>query len=354
MIASWDAKRLHHSLASVLISVVIPFSLLSACTSSPNPARTQGKVFEKSEVITQADRIEIFRFDPERGRTWQCSFRRELAHGSVPERWLIEHAPDGAKFADALGDTGYINKLVDLLKTLQVSKVAGSAPLAELGLEPAQINLRFHRQGGNSIELKLGSPSEAGHFAYATLSSEPGQPVWEVQGAALEFLAYMESFQSLRERRLLSPLQNDDVDLVRLSRGSQTILEAEREGTHWKKISAKKTTPSAAGEFSDSVEARLENLLHLRIKSFVDEPTAADSLTHLLKPNSQSQPAYVAELTDRQDRKARLEVYRDTSGKLYAMSSLRPSAWFEIHPESDRPWSAAKQIPTAPLERETP
>ncbi len=316
---------------------------MPACTPAPAPVRDKGPVFERADAVRATTRIEILRYDRERGASWTAAFSRD-ADG----RWQVERAPEGAPLLDRQADSAFFVKLLDLLSSLKIQKVAGNAPLAELGLDPPLIALRMTLADGKGepVELRLGTTEEAARYAYASLSSDApspkqGPPVWEVQGAALHFLGFMDSFSFLRDRRLVSPWIADDVDILRMKRNQSPLLDGEREGVRWKNNARQ----PVADRTSTVIAEKLDALTHLRAQAFIDD---AAEVARLEKLSAGTKERLSAELLDRDDRALTIEVLRD-GNRLYAKTTHRPGAWFELHPDAARFWNAGSPYSPAAL-----
>lgn len=280
-----------------------------ACTSSQNsnePLIPKGKSpfdFETKKITT----FEIAKADPKTGDSWTAQFERNR-----DGMWEIASGPGGERLIDRKAHSQLIDHLLDTLKTLRVTQQAPKGPPESFDLAPPRFALRW---GGN--ELRLGS----GKFASI------GSSIYEVEGAALKMLDYVESFQSLREQTLLSPISSDDIDEVELSRNGKKYFYAQREGTLWTDAHHRPVQPDMA--------YFLDQLTHARIQEFVEHPKISAPLATSVQKNPLVQITLKDRLGHATEAYLKWEII-EGSKNLYSTTSLRPTAVFRIFNEALR------------------
>lgn len=292
-----------------IISIFPKFSMLLllwcalACTSSQNTKEgiiREGQspfAFDTKKIMT----FEIAKADPKTGDAWSAQFDRN------PDGiWEVASGPGGGHLIDRKAHSQLIDHLLDTLRTLRVTHLAPKGPPESFELIPPRFALRW---GGH--ELRLGS----GQFASI------GSTVYEVEGAALKMLDYIDSFQSLREQTLLSPITSDDIDEVELSQGGKKYFYAQREGTVWTDVHHKPVKPD--------MSFFLDQLTHARIQEFVDQPETSAQLAASVRKNPLVQITLKDRLGHATQAYWKWETMEGTK-KLFSTSSLRPSAVFRI------------------------
>jgi hypothetical protein len=240
------------------------------------------------------------------------------------DHWRVERAGgEQAAPIDTRADGFFILHLLDTLRTLRAERTDVSGPPESLGLAPPRFALKW-KVDTREMEVRLGARANPDGQAEKTGSVRvygmvPGTAPFVADGATLQMLSYIPSFDHLRLKTWVG-LSADDVDEIELS-GSAGTYYAQREGAEW---TDRKHRPLRA-----DVTAWLERLVHERVLAFVDDPARADSLTVRLKKN----PLLRATLKDRHGNPIQLATAQ-IEGHWYALSSARPQGIFEVHPES--------------------
>ena len=248
----------------------------------------------------------VSRNEPD-GSPWSARFARDgwLGPQQVTPRWLIRQAPEGLSPTDSIADGGFLLHLLDSLRQLRKVGTTLSGEDAGFGLLPARTRLEW-TDGTRRFELLLGAAADGGG-RYARIGSER----LVVNGAALDMLQMMASFQKTRHQRLLT-WTLDDADRVTIRWSSPAASwAAERSTGEWTRPGTR-----GAGRFSRPPGDALEALAHLQVASF-DLPN-----------EDFGKPTVTLEWLDRNDRRLFVEV----DSRLRARSSDRPGAIFQLHP----------------------
>jgi hypothetical protein len=290
------------------------FVATTRCTKTPdsNFAPMDVKFNEPLFIFNTKNLTEftIAKNDPTTSDQWTARLSKI---NSAP--WEVASAPDGSVLADKMADASYIDHLADTLQTLRATAKAPNGPLSSFGLHPPRFALRW-TASGKSHELLLGDsvPHKGGHYAWIGSQSTSGH-VLIVQGAALQMLGYLTSFDALRLRKLL-PFSADDVDELELYKGSRLFQYAQRQGDEWTDRKGQKLK-APVGEF-------LENLTHLRIRHFSDA---------IENSAPRAKPLFRLVFKDRHGKATVLNIYTRGGGVFAAVSS-RPKSTFEVFSEA--------------------
>lgn len=270
----------------------------------------------------------IVKADPGTGDAWSARLRRpDLADPRSPE-WEIVSDPADHALLDRRADAYFILHLLDTLRTLQVAQTEVPGPETSLGLAPPRFALQWRASAGGSpeFELRVGAPAREPSHVFARV---PAQPPFTMNGATLEMLDRLTSFESLR-LRTWAGLAADDVDEIELRRGGKPFFYAQREGAEW--------TDRSRKPVRGDVDEWLEAVTHARILAFVDDAAKAGRLRRMID----ARPEREALFKDRRGKETRLALGRGPDGKLYATSSARPKGVFEAYPVALRALDAPK------------
>lgn len=267
----------------------------------------------------------LVKSDPETGDRWAARMYKEGIRAEA-DSWRVERAGgEQAAPVDTRADGFFILHLLDTLRTLRVERTEVSGPPQSLGLAPPRFALKW-KVDSRELEVQLGaratSEGEAEKAgAVRVFGMIPGEPPFVADGATLQMLSYISSFNHLRLKTWVG-VNSDDVDEIELE-GAAGAFYAQREGSDW---TDRKHRPHRA-----DVDAWLERLVHERVLTFVDDPARVESLTLWLRKN----PLLKATLKDRRGQAVRLSTAQ-LGGHWYALSSARPQSIFEVHPESKK------------------
>lgn len=220
--------------------------------------------------------------NPLQGERWTTRIRRgenPLQPGS--DAWMIEVAPGGRALGDNLANGTLILHLLDTVRTLQVKDATLSGTPESFGLAPPWYDLRWTVAGSTQEhELALGSPAKAQDGSFAGLYGRILQPATGPQtevmnGSLLKMLELIPDFNALRLQRFVT-FESDDVDEIEIYGGASPDVKAnlklyaQREGDHW--------TDARHKPLSQDLSSWLDQLSHLRIQRFVDDPAEAARL----------------------------------------------------------------------------
>jgi hypothetical protein len=265
---------------------------------------------------SQVQEILITRAAHDSGQTWSARFAR--ASGSSADDWRIASAPDGATLLDRRANGGFIQHLLDTLRTLTWSEEAPHGPLESYGLARPQWSLRWS-DGTHSYELQLGNLLSDHARVYAKDSGSDQVKV--VRGAALKMLDYISSFDALRKRTLFT-FPADDVDEFTVYREGSEIFYAQRLSDAWADRK-NRPLPYEAGAY-------LEMLAHLRVEDFADDPKIAEAREKQVR----SKPEVRVVMKDRGGHPTELRIARISAQGIWASLSSRPESAFRLYPEA--------------------
>ena len=236
--------------------------------------------------------------------------------------WKIIMPPEGQKLVDTLANGAWILHLLDTLKTLQVVAVAPKGSLQSFGLNPSRWKLTWGGTVKNYF-LSLGDPvsdqdKSKGVYALVEYGSSK---VMVVQGATLEILSYLQKFETLRHRRLIT-ITMDHVDEVEVHKNGKAFFYAQRQNGLW----AKKDHSF----LPESLSLWLERLIHIQIKDFIDDPDENKRLMTYFKT-----PLYKVIFKDRKGKTSALDVVFKNN-EFFGLYSDRPAVIFRLYPEAIR------------------
>jgi hypothetical protein len=265
----------------------------------------------------------IVKNDPETGDRWAARlFASPAGAGTRPggDRWQVERAGgEGAAPLDSRADGYFVLHLLDTLRTLRAERVDVPGALESLGLAPPRFALKW-KTPGHEYSVELGGSEEGAVRAYARV---PGHNPLVADGAAIQMLGYLRSFERLRLKTWAGVVV-DDVDEIEIPPG----FYAQREGSDW--------TDRKHRSLKADVDGWLDRLAHARVLAFVDDRARAEPIARRLA----AAPARKATLRDRHGNPIRLAIAQ-VDGKWYASSDARPGGVFEIYAKSahalDRP-----------------
>ena len=287
----------------------ILLTLIAGCTQSSPPSEELLKPgqapFQFEVKKTQS--LEIVKTDPKTGQSWNARF-----HRNPDTTWEIDSAPGGINPLDRKAHTTLIDHLLDSLRSLRVTALAPKGPLESFDLAPPHLALRW-----DGSEFSLGSGK------YAAIKGT----AYEMEGAAIKILDYVENFQSLRQATWLFPITSDDVDEIEIFRSlkpgapSKTFY-AQREGAAW--------TDRKHKPVKKDLSSFLDQLTHLRILEFIDDPETSSRLVKELQQKASTR----AILKDRQGNAT--EIRLGGQKELYGISTHRPGVAFKLYPEAIR------------------
>jgi len=229
---------------------------LGACTKPPAeetlslPAGSPVAIFDPNQIT------ELGFSKNAEGDAWSARLAR------TPQGWVISSSPNGKPLPDRLADSVFLDHLSSTFRSFQSQGEAPHGPLANFGLDPARFVLQW-KLPDRAIEVRIGDELKDGAGVYAFLPGPPPSAVFVANGAAVQMLELVTSFDVLRKRALLT-WTSDDVDSIQLSRGNHEILFAQREGNAWGDRKDKKIS-------KPDVAAIVDGLTHLRIKKFIDD-----------------------------------------------------------------------------------
>jgi hypothetical protein len=300
----------------------------------------------------------IAKSDPASGDRWAARIQRDgIPSPTNEDLWTIQMGPDSIAAGDHKAHGTFILHLLDTIRSLQVSEAPVSGSPESFGLASPLFILRWRvseprtsaanttaapgtvrAQVFKEYEIRLGSPVKGsdGNFQglYASFGGLPGK-TFIVQGALLRMLDMITSFQVLRLPTVLT-ISSDDVDEIELQKpATKTKFYAQRENGKWADA---KHQPIHA-----DIDAFLDQVTHLRILKFVDDPSELKKWDATLARS----PAYTLTFKDRHGHPATLKLYSHSGGqKAFATFSTRmrygtkPTdknpgrpAIFEVYPE---------------------
>ncbi|MDR3608297.1 MAG: DUF4340 domain-containing protein [Oligoflexia bacterium] len=306
---------------------------LGSCTrgcgnaTSPTAESASGKVTGHPALnfdYRQATGFLFTAHDPVSGDRWTTRIVRETpadlsGEGGV---WKISLAPDGRTLSDTWANGNWILHLLDTVRTAQLSEAPFSGSLESFGLSDPRVALRW-TVGSSDYELHLGAAAKDGGF-YGLIAQSPLAPasirqkIYVVQGAVIQMLEMISTFDSLR-LRTLATFSADDVDSIEIFSNGKTRFSSKRDGDGWTR--------------SADTTGFLGQLCHLRIQNFIDDLDQEKNLARSLD----SHPMYVIELKGRSQFHEKVRLIA-SQGHAYASVSSRtgpdalPSA-FEVPTE---------------------
>ncbi len=234
------------------------------------------------------------------------------------DAWRIALAPEGRTLGDTLANGNWILHVLDTVRTAQLQEVPVAGSMESFGLSNPRVMLKWE-VGDQVYELHLGA-AESSSGVYGLIAESPGaspslkQTVYTVEGALIQMLQMISSFDSLRLQTLVT-FASDDVDGLEVSSSGKKILTTQRKPDDWK-----------AAPF-------LDQLCHLRITHFMDDSDAIVRIQALLK----DRPLYVLDLNGRGKLSEEIRFAGDASGRIYASITSRKAqaglSVFEIPPE---------------------
>ena len=296
--------------------------ILAACDRAPAPQHAPKEVPLALQAASLT-RLEVFKGDARTGERWNAAFTRPAVDS---RSWRIESSP-GGDLGDRLAASGLINHLLDTFTTLQIRELAPRATPASFGLEPPEMGVRLDHQ-----EIRIGAPvthaGSAKGTRYAQLPPDP--TVYVIEGAALQMLDHIDSFQSLRQQAWLGELDSDDIDEIEVLEGPagrKSLYYAQREGSTW---TDRKHRPVGRAQ------ELLDHLAHARVQEFVDAPAPRTEILAGLG----KRPGLEVRLTRRGGtsviRLAAAWVVVSGTESAYGTVDSREGQVFRIHPETLR------------------
>lgn len=327
-------------------SLVLPFGCSrndKATQSSSATAQSEkSQVGQGANAALQFDykntaELLIAKSDPATGERWAARIQRDgIPSVENEDHWTIQMGPDSLGAGDRKAHGGFILHLLDTIRSLQVKEAPVSGTPESFGLASPLFLLRWkvseprtstaaqtaptapgtvRAQVFKQYEMRLGSPvkGDDGTFQglYASFGGVPGK-VFIVQGAMLNMLDMIKSFQALRLPTIMT-ISSDDVDELEVRRPSKkSPFYAQRESSSW--VNAKHESVPV------DVDALLDQATHLRVLRFIDdarEMKKADAaIAHA--------PAIVLTFKDRHGAATTLKLYPLSGGqKVYATFSTR-------------------------------
>jgi hypothetical protein len=310
---------------------------LSACTRSATPPANESGLRVGSPALSfdykTSEELLLAKQNPISGDHWSARLARSHFDGAEETDWEIQLGPEGKPLIDRRVDGNFVLHLLDTLRTLQVTEVPLSGPPESFGLGTPGFTLHWKARPAGSenladFELRLGAPAPDNQGVYGQIIQHAGvrenEPKVQVfRGAAIQMLSRIETFDSLRHAAW-STMAADDVDEIEL-KGPSLALYAQRDGDHW---SDRKHHPLSA-----PVAEFLEQLTHLRILEFVDDP----ALTQRISPLVEKSPLFQISLTDRHGKSTFFKVAKIRIDKLsgvFGAVSSRPGAVFLLHDQT--------------------
>jgi hypothetical protein len=312
--------RIPHVAIVKALAVLATSIALTACSEnrgskSPDNAAPERPSLKAGQSLFAFDYqavtdVLVVKSDPVAGDRWSARLHRPDPKGADWE--VSAEGPEMTAPLDRKADGYFILHLLDTLRTLQVTEPSAQGPDASLGLAPPRFAIQW-KTPTEQFELRTGLPARTPGSVFAWV---PGRPAFTANGATLQMLDYIKSFESLR-LKTWAGVAADDVDEIELTQAGKPVFYAQREGAGW---ADRKRKPVRA-----DVGAWLERLTRSRVLKFVDDPEAARKLSAQAK----AKPLAEGVLKDRQGKATRLWIAA-ASGKLVALSSARPEGVFEI------------------------
>jgi hypothetical protein len=312
-----------------ILTLALLTGCLTACSQHTPPAAPVSPPVFKFDYEKTSELL-LSKADPQTGDHWTARF----VH---PENgdWTIALAPDGKTLGDQHANSSFIEHVLDTIRTAKSKPAPLSGTLESFGLSVPRFHLEWkaptvadtaadtNSNTMTSFDLRLGSATlmeDDGQTLPALYSSTGGEAVFVTTGAVLEMLSRVNSFEVLRHTQLLimPPGETaDDVDTIQIGK----TFSAQRQGDDW-------VTPSKH-KIRGNTTAFLQQLAHLRILSFIDDPAENQRLLKI-------KPLVRITLKDHKEMPVQLDLRIDNS-KTYATVSTRlfgqDLAVFEVYPD---------------------
>ncbi|MGZ3687539.1 MAG: DUF4340 domain-containing protein, partial [Bdellovibrionota bacterium] len=209
--------------------------------------------------------------------------------------------------------------ILHLLDTLQTLKNVGSAPNGppeSFGLSPPWFAVRM--EGGGSVrEIRLAAPELGKPPVFAQFPRDSEQVV-QVEGAAIQMLKFIENFEVIRQRTLLT-ISSDEVDELELRKKGKEYFYAQRDGAKW---TNRQHRPIAV-----NVNDLLDSLTHARVQQFLDNSEE----TRKLAAEADHANSYEAVFRDRHGKSVTLHLAW-LGSRFVATVSSRPGVAFIPYP----------------------
>ncbi|MEK6705505.1 MAG: DUF4340 domain-containing protein [Bdellovibrionota bacterium] len=296
--------------------------LLSSCTLKEDKRQTApGKPF--SFDVPDVSELTIAKNDPKSGDSWTVRLQNT---GGPDPTWQIASGPHG--ILDNLANTGYVNHLLDTLRTLRADlhTETTNGPIESFGLLPPVFYLEWRTNKADKAEqwrLKLGLPEGGKPFCIASAHAMADSAVLTCTGAAIKMLDILDSFTAVRHRAL-STITSDDVEEIEIFYGNKkSVFFAQREGLDW--------TNRKHRRLKANIDAFLDGVTHTRIKEFVDDPDETLRLLDTLKKSRHQ----TIRLSGLKGMSVTIKSSKQ-SHELLATISNRPGAVFKLYPEAGR------------------
>ena len=328
-----------------LMSCISFLPTLSSCTqerpsSAPPSNLTSSESFQGGHPALSFDYLEtneilFSKLDPING-DWSTRIVRK-SHGTDPNgsnsAWIITLAPNGRTLQDHRANAAFILHLLDTIHTLQFKAAGLSGPPESFGLARPFYSLRWKLGNDSSAKeyrLDLGDAAKTNDGTpeglYARIGASGDAPIFIVNGALLQMLTMIRDFSAFR-LSTLATFDSDEMDEIQISAKSHRPCYAQRDGDHWADRSHR--------PIRVDVQTFLDQLTHLRILQFIDEPEKAKILLAKIHAHPLSQLKF----SGRKSEPVTVELSEDQQ-KAYATVSSRKSedtsslAVFEVYPEA--------------------
>lgn len=298
---------------------ILPLMLasLAACAASCNSKPGTGGSNPEKPVLRfdheQITEFVISKNDPNSGDHWSLRLTRPEPKSAD---WKIASGPDSRVLTDTRADGIFISHLLDTLGTLQAVSKAPEGPASSFGLERPLFALRWNGTGLTG-EVRIGDSDVKAGGAWALFGSNT--QVWLAQGAALQMLSRLETFEALRQRKFVT-LEADDIDEIQTGE-----VYRQRAGDRWADRKNKPQGDKHSAEFTD----RLNRFVHTRVLRFVDDSEKIAGLLLEIRKKS-------AAKVDFKDRRGNLTAVRiiQTGNGTFGWISSRGDVVFELYPQS--------------------
>jgi hypothetical protein len=252
--------RMANSIIALIL--IIGAGLTVGCSDQPkakNAPFVAGKALQNLE-ITQIQTLSVFKDDAVSGDTWMARLERRGGE------WRLISGPQGEVLTDDRADGRWVEHFLDTLRTLQAEGKAPESTLASYGLHRPVFRVEWTSSTGRQF-FRLGSVDGPAGTIFAQFEESEKAPVILVRGAAIRMLTQLDTFDAIRERRLLT-FALDDVDELLIEwKGGRRYLQ--RQGDFW----ADSQNRRYRGAALDHILATLEAVDHLRIETFPDLAT---------------------------------------------------------------------------------
>ncbi len=313
------------TLPTLLVIIAISSLMQSSCnraSNSSNPTASNKQAIQIGKSVFSFDfekttELMIAKNDPQSGDRWGTVVRRNPDNGN----WMISSAPEGRQLIDRQADSSFINHLLDTLRTLQATAEAPEGPLSAFGLSIPLFALKWTNPS-ESYEVRFGDSHLQAGATYAHVPHS-NLDVFLSKGAALQMLAQLDRFERLRKPQLLD-FTSDDIDEIQVILPKSAALHSVRNGDRW----ADTKEVNLSDKKNEALSRLLEDLTHLRILRFIDDP----ELTQELMKQIKTRPSIHTRFKGRTLTQADLQVAK-IGKNTYATISSRPGAVFEIYPK---------------------